>query len=108
MPCNVASQPARPCHMYTSAVGGANVHKLRITVESNRSVRTACLFLVCWMLLLALTLYAQAPESGPKSGIVRQLSEVKFPSGDGPDCLRFFLENGDPKTGPSTAIMKAA
>lgn len=41
-------------------------------------------------------------------GIVRQLSEVKFPSGDGPDCLQFFLEQGDLKTGPSTAIMKAA
>ena len=84
------------------------MHKLRITVESDRSVRTTCLFLVCWMLLLAVTLYAQAPESGPKSGIVRQLSEVKFPSGDGPDCLQFFLENGNLKTGSSTAIMKAA
>jgi quercetin dioxygenase-like cupin family protein len=39
---------------------------------------------------------------------VRQLSEVKFPSGEGPDCLQFFLETGDLKTGPSTAIMKAA
>jgi hypothetical protein len=57
---------------------------------------------VCWILLLAVTLSAQAPESGPKPGIVRQLSEVKFPSGDGPDCLQFFLENGDLKTGSST------
>jgi quercetin dioxygenase-like cupin family protein len=32
---------------------------------------------------------------------------VKFPPGDGPDCLQFFLENGDLNTGPSTAIMKA-
>ena len=41
-------------------------------------------------------------------GVVRPLSEVKFPSGEGPDCLQFFLETGDLKTGPSTAIMKAA
>ena len=84
------------------------MHELRINVGSNRSARTTCLFSVCWILLLAVTLSAQAPESGPKSGIVRQLSEVKFPPGDGPDCLQFFLENGDLKTGPSTAIMKAA
>jgi len=53
---------------------------------------------------LALSVAAQAP----KAGIVRQLSDVKFPAGDGPDCLQFFLENGDLKTGPTTAIMKAA
>jgi quercetin dioxygenase-like cupin family protein len=53
---------------------------------------------------LAFSMAAEAP----KAGIVRQLSDVKFPAGDGPDCLQFFLENGDLKTGPSTAIMKAA
>ena len=74
----------------------------------NRSRRVDCLFLVCGFLLLALTLSGQAPSSGPKRGVVRQLSEVKFPPGDGPDCLQFFLENGDLKAGPSTAIMKAA
>ena len=84
------------------------MHELRISIESNRSVPTTCLSLVCWILLLAVTVSAQAPESGPKPGIVRQLSEVKFPSGDGPDCLQFFLENGNLKTGCSTAIMKAA
>jgi quercetin dioxygenase-like cupin family protein len=84
------------------------MHELRISIESNRSVPTTCLSLVCWILLLAVTLSAQAPESSPKSGIVRQLSEVRFPPGDGPDCLQFFLENGDLKTGSSTAIMKAA
>ena len=84
------------------------MHELRISIESNRSVPTTCLSVVCWILLLAVTVSAQAPESGPKPGIVRQLSEVKFPSGDGPDCLQFFLENGNLKTGSSTAIMKAA
>ena len=53
---------------------------------------------------LAFSMAAQAP----KSGIVRQLSDVKFPAGEGPDCLQFFLENGDLNTGPTTAIMKAA
>ena len=84
------------------------MHKLPISIHPNRSAHTAYLVLVCGFLLLALTLSAQAPDSSPKPGIVRQLSEVKFPSGDGPDCLQFFLENGDLKTGPSTAIMKAA
>lgn len=55
------------------------------------------------VLILALSLSAQAP----KGGITRPLSDVKFPAGEGPDCLQFFLENGDMKTGPSTAIMKA-
>ena len=53
---------------------------------------------------LAFSMAAEAP----KAGIVRPLSDVKFPAGDGPDCLQFFLENGDLKTGPTTAIMKAA
>ena len=57
--------------------------------------------------LLAIAVSAQAPKTEGKSGIVRQLSEVRFPAGEGPDCLQFFLENGDMKTGPSTAIMKA-
>jgi quercetin dioxygenase-like cupin family protein len=59
--------------------------------------------LACLCLLFALALSAQAP----KTGIVRQLADVKFPPGDGPDCLQFVLENGDLKTGPTTAIMKA-
>jgi quercetin dioxygenase-like cupin family protein len=84
------------------------MHKLPISIHLNRSAHTAYLFLVCGVLLLALTLSAQTPNSGPKPGVVRQLSEVKFPLGDGPDCLQFFLETGDLKTGPSTAIMKAA
>jgi len=51
----------------------------------------------------ALAVSAQAP----KSGFARPLAEVNFPQGHGPDCLQFSLENGDMKTGPSTAIMKA-
>jgi quercetin dioxygenase-like cupin family protein len=74
---------------------------------SIRSVRTLYLYSGIVSLLCVVTLSAQAPIAGGKAGIVRQLSEVRFPAGEGPDCLQFFLENGDMKTGPSTAIMKA-
>ncbi len=84
------------------------MHKLPISILPNRSARTTYLCLSSGFLLLAVTLSAQGPKSGAKPGVVRQLSEVKFPSGEGPDCLQFFLETGDLKTGPSTAIMKAA
>lgn len=83
---------------------------LRLYSYSNRLAVTARLFwmaLPCLCLLLTIRLSAQAPQTGEKAGIVRQLSEVRFPAGEGPDCLQFFLENGDMKTGPSTAIMKA-
>lgn len=50
-----------------------------------------------------LALFAQAP----KAGIVRPLADVKFPKDDKPDCLQFALENGELKSGPTTAIMKA-
>lgn len=80
------------------------MRKLPMNANPNRSVRTTSLFLGCGFLLLAVTLSPQAP----KPGVVRQLSEVKFPPGDGPDCLQFSLENGDMKAGASTAIMKAA
>ncbi|HKW32627.1 MAG TPA: cupin domain-containing protein [Candidatus Acidoferrum sp.] len=55
-------------------------------------------------LFAAITVSAQAP----KTGFTRTLAEVKFPKDDKPDCLQFAIENGDLKTGPSTAIMKAA
>jgi quercetin dioxygenase-like cupin family protein len=56
------------------------------------------------ILFTALTVSAQAP----KTGFTRPLADVKFPQDDQPKCLQFALENGDMKTGPSTAIMKAA
>jgi quercetin dioxygenase-like cupin family protein len=86
------------------------VSKFHCVVRSSHSAGTAGLFwtvLLCSCLLLTVTLSAQAPKVGEKTGIVRRLSEVKFPAGEGPECLQFFLENGDMKTGPSTAIMKA-
>ena len=84
--------------------------RLYVAFHSDRPVGRSYRFWpvsICLCLLLTLTLSAQGPKAGEKAGIVRQLSEVRFPAGDGPDCLQFFLENGDMKTGPSTAIMKA-
>ena len=77
-------------------------------IQLNSPGKKAFVCLAIFGLLLTVTLSAQAPNHGSKSGIVRELSEVRFPAGEGPDCLQFFLENGDMKTGPSTAIMKAA
>jgi quercetin dioxygenase-like cupin family protein len=90
------------------AIRETTMTELHAAICSNRAARATYVFLACLCLLLAVALSAQAPESGGKSGIARQLADVKFPAGDGPDCLQFFLENGDMKTGPSTAIMKAA
>ncbi len=68
------------------------MHKLAMNIHPHRWARTTHLFLACGFLSLAVTLFAQDSKSGPKPGIVRQLTEVKFPIGDGPDCLQFFLE----------------
>jgi quercetin dioxygenase-like cupin family protein len=81
--------------------------KVSKSASSNRLQRATYVVSIFFFLLLTVTLSAQAPNTEGKSGIVRQLSEVRFPAGEGPDCLQFFLENGDMKTGPSTAIMKA-
>jgi hypothetical protein len=73
--------------------------KLPMSILPNRSARTTYLCLASGF-LLAVTLSAQGPKSGAKPGVVRQLSEVKFPSGEGPVCVQFFLETGDLKAGP--------
>src|SRR3977135_3424071 len=80
---------------------------LKKRIGSNRSGLATYIAVSLLVLLWRVRLSAQAPKTEIKSGIVRQLSEVRFPAGEGPDCLQFFLENGDMKTGPSTAIMKA-
>jgi mannose-6-phosphate isomerase-like protein (cupin superfamily) len=43
----------------------------------------------------------------PDQGIVRSLSDVKFTQDEDIKCLKYSLESGDPKTGPSTHILKA-
>jgi quercetin dioxygenase-like cupin family protein len=63
-----------------------------------------------WAVGIALTVVVAFISFGQesKNGVVRPLSQVKFPPDDEPKCLQFSLENGDLKTGPSTAIMKAS
>jgi quercetin dioxygenase-like cupin family protein len=72
--------------------------------RSSSSRRKRLTFFFASFPVLAATLSGQ----GTKSGIVRRLSDVKFPADNDPKCLQFSLESGDLKTGPSTAIMKAA
>jgi quercetin dioxygenase-like cupin family protein len=60
--------------------------------------------------LVSLPLIAQAQmasSAAAKSGVVKALSDVQF-EGDDTKCLRSATENGDPDTGPSTLILKAA
>jgi quercetin dioxygenase-like cupin family protein len=60
---------------------------------------------VCFVFLaLASTML---PAQSQKPGIVRTLAQVQF-EGDDTKCLRSATENGDPDTGPSTLILKAA
>jgi quercetin dioxygenase-like cupin family protein len=79
------------------------MHKLRMEAgpENASPLRWIATTLI---LFTALTGSAEAP----KTGFARPLADVQFPLGDHPDCLLFSIENGDLKTGPSTAIMKAA
>src|SRR5260370_42590303 len=80
--------------------------KLHMSIRSHRSAGTSYLLLACLCLLLAVTLTAQAPASGAKTVIVRQLADVKFPARDGPNCLQFVRERGDHNTRPSTPLLK--
>jgi quercetin dioxygenase-like cupin family protein len=52
------------------------------------------------------TWISSAQES--KAGIVKPLSEVKFDPDDDVKCLHGVVENGNPDTGPSTFLLKAA
>jgi quercetin dioxygenase-like cupin family protein len=72
-------------------------------IRWRRLVRVRYFILAGLCVVLGVAAFAQST----KTGIVRQLADVKFPAGDGPDCLQFVLENGDLKAGPTTAIMKA-
>jgi quercetin dioxygenase-like cupin family protein len=48
------------------------------------------------------------PVQAPKQGVVRPLTDVKFAQDDDVKCLVGVVENGDPDSGPSTFIFKAA
>jgi len=43
-----------------------------------------------------------------KPGVAKALADVKLESDGQPACLQSALENGDPDSGPSTFILKAA
>ena len=62
-------------------------------------------FGVC-IALLALASIAP-PAQSQKPGIARTLAQVQF-EGDAKKCLSSATESGDPNTGPSTLILKAA
>jgi|SRR5215469_912962 len=61
---------------------------------------------IATMLILpaALTVSAQAPNAG----FARPLADVRFPAGPQSRLPTVSIENGDLKSGPSTAVMKAA
>jgi quercetin dioxygenase-like cupin family protein len=64
--------------------------------------RRFCTAMIAFVLFIA-TLFAQTS----KPGVAKPLSQVKF-EGDETKCLKSATENGDPDTGPSTLILKAA
>ena len=43
-----------------------------------------------------------------KQGVVQALADVKFDPDDDVKCLRGVVETGNPDTGPSTFLLKAA
>lgn len=62
----------------------------------------------CVAIVLILLVAVGVSGQAPKTGFARPLADVKFPKDDKPDCLQFAMENGDLKTGPSAAIMRAS
>jgi quercetin dioxygenase-like cupin family protein len=59
-----------------------------------------------WIVLSAIA-FATLPAQSQKPGIARTLAQVKF-EGDAAKCLSSATENGDPDTGSSTLVLKAA
>src|SRR5258705_11116867 len=78
---------------------GVEMITIKKTIGSNRWGRATYISLA--FLLLAVTLPAQAPKTESKPGIVRQISEERFPAGKRPDRLRVVLENGAMETRPT-------
>ncbi len=58
--------------------------------------------------LLFLTAAASLSSQSQHHGVVRPLSDVKFEQDSDSKCLEGALENGDPNTGPSTFLLRAA
>jgi quercetin dioxygenase-like cupin family protein len=66
-------------------------------IKAASALASAALFLISGI----------ASAQTAKPGVVRSLADVKF-EGDDLKCLRSATESGDPATGPSTLILKAA
>jgi quercetin dioxygenase-like cupin family protein len=68
---------------------------------------SAATFSFLFLFLVLSTLTRNAFAQSTKPGVARPLAQVKF-EGDAAKCLSSATENGDPDTGPSTLILKAA
>ena len=61
------------------------------------------------LVILVVVVAAASPQGkAPPHGVVIPLESAKLTSDGQPACLKTALENGDPKTGPSTFIGEAA
>ncbi len=60
-----------------------------------------------WIAAVAVVLTGVASAQTARPGVVVALADVKF-EGDDAKCLHSATETGDPATGPSTLILKAA
>lgn len=66
------------------------------------------LFLAVPFAVAVFFVVAAGSAQAPHQGMVRTLAEAKFTADDDLKCLSDVLENGDPATGPSTFLLKAA
>jgi mannose-6-phosphate isomerase-like protein (cupin superfamily) len=74
-------------------------------MEEFRPMRRGFGTLIVIGLLVVLSDVAGTAQA-PNAGIVRPISAVKFEQDEDIKCLTYALESGDPKTGPSTHILK--
>jgi quercetin dioxygenase-like cupin family protein len=63
---------------------------------------------ILWIASFAIVICPGIASQTTKPGLVRALSNVKFEADDDVACLLSATETGDPATGPSTIILKAA
>jgi quercetin dioxygenase-like cupin family protein len=78
---------------------------LQIISRNKRLSRAPC---VIPLALLLIGIATTASSDEPRHGIVNPLSKITFEAERKITCLSSATENGDPDTGPSTIILKAA
>ena len=66
------------------------------------------LFCVATLAAFCIASIAELPAQAPSRGVARALSETKTEKDSDKGCLQYAVENGDPDTGPSTGLIKAA